>query len=97
MVRKERKTWIIYPEYFDKTRSRSESRKVPIDMAIDSPKIEDLGEIFDEMDIPNRIEEHQHHPSNWFKKKGRIIIPKQKGSKLDLLKKVGKKLKNSRK
>lgn len=93
MVRKERKTWIIYPEYFEKNRSRSESRKVPIDLAVSSPKLEEIGDILDDMDVPNRIEKHQHHPSNWFKEKGRVIIPKQKGSKTDFLKKIGKKLK----
>ncbi len=97
MAGRERKTWIIFPEYFDKKLSRSESRRVPKELAVESPNIKDIGEILDSWDIPNRIEKHQHHPSTWYKSNGRVIIPKQKGSKQELLKKIGEELKKRKK
>jgi len=97
MARRERKTWIIFPEYFDKKLSRSECRRVPKKFAVNSPSIEEIGKILSSWEIPNRIEKHQHHPSTWYKNNGRVIIPKQKGSKQELLKKIGKELKRSRK
>jgi len=96
MARRERKTWIIFPEYFDKKLSRSESRRVPKKLAVNSPGIEELGEILSSWEIPNRIEKHQHHPSTWYESNGRVIIPKQKGSKQKLLKKIGEELKRRR-
>lgn len=97
MVRKKRKTWIIYPEYFDKNLSRSDGRRVPIKFAVSSPKLEEIGKILDAWDVPNRLEKSEHHPATWFERNGRIFIPKQKKSKQKLLKKLGKELKERRK
>lgn len=93
MVRKKRKTWIIYPEYFDKNKTRSEGRRVPKERAISSPKIKDIGKILDSWNIPNRLEDQEHHPATWFEGNGRVFIPKQKGSKHKMLKKMAKELK----
>ncbi len=93
MVRKERKTWIIYPEYFDKNKTRAEGRRVPQDLSVPSPKLGDIGKILDSWDIPNRLESHEHHPATWFEGNGRIFIPKQKGTKHEILKKLAKELK----
>ena len=43
MPRRERKTWIIYPEYFDRSNSRSNGRRVPKNVAVKNPKIEEIG------------------------------------------------------
>ncbi len=97
MPRRERKTWILFPEYFDKNLTRSETRRVPEELAVDSPSSEEIGDILDSWDIPNRIEKHKHHPAKWYERNGMIIIPKQKGSKRQLLKKIGEELKRRRK
>ncbi|MFP4185306.1 MAG: signal recognition particle subunit SRP19/SEC65 family protein [Candidatus Natronoplasma sp.] len=97
MARRERKTWILFPEYFDKNLSRSEARRVPSDLAVDSPSQDEIGDILDSWDIPNRIEDHKHHPSRWYERNGMIIIPKQKGNKQELIKKIGEELKKRRK
>jgi len=97
MAGRERKTWIIFPEYFDKKFSRSEGRRVPEKLAVNSPNIDEIGDILDSWDIPNRIEKHQHHPSTWYESNGRVIIPKQKGNKQELLKKIAEDLKKRRK
>ena len=96
MAGRERKTWIIFPEYFDKQLSRSETRRIPKKLSVNSPDVEELGHILDSWDIPNRIEKHQHHPSTWYERNGRVIIPKQKGSKQEILKKIGEELKRRR-
>ncbi len=96
MVRKKRKTWIIYPEYFDKNIFRSQGRRVPSELAVSSPKIEEIGDILDSWNIPNRLEENEHHPATWYKRNGRIFIPKQRGSKHKVLKKIAKELKEKR-
>lgn len=96
MVRKERKTWIIYPEYFDKRKARSEGRRVPKELSVSSPKIDDIGKILDSLDVPNRVENHEHHPATWFERNGRILLPKQKGSKRELLKKLAEELREQK-
>ncbi|MFW6083352.1 MAG: signal recognition particle subunit SRP19/SEC65 family protein [Thermoplasmatota archaeon] len=85
MPRRQRKTWIIYPEYFDKNKSRSDGRKVPIELAVKNPHIEEIGKVLSEMDVPNRIEKHAQHPANWYEENGRLIIPKQQEKKEEFL------------
>lgn len=37
------KSWrVIYPYYFDKNVSRADGRKVPANLAVDTPDVEDL-------------------------------------------------------
>lgn len=92
MPRRERKTWIIYPEYFDRSNSRSNGRRVPKNLAVKNLNIEDIGKVLDEMDIPNRIEKHAQHPGHWYEENGRLIIPKQQEKKDDFLKRLAEEL-----
>ncbi|MFO7991849.1 MAG: signal recognition particle subunit SRP19/SEC65 family protein [Thermoplasmata archaeon] len=95
MTRK-RKTWVIYPEYFDKNLTRNQCRRVPIDKSISSPTLDEISQILDDYNIPNRVEKHQHHPSTWHKRNGRILISKQNVPKQKFLVMVGDKLKKRR-
>ena len=96
MARRERKTWIIYPEYFDASLSRNECRRVPKKLAVNSPSIDEISTILNNYDIPNRIEKHKAHPNYWFERNGRIIINKQGESKQKFLKDLAKTLKQKR-
>ncbi|MFW6040620.1 MAG: signal recognition particle subunit SRP19/SEC65 family protein [Thermoplasmatota archaeon] len=96
MARKERKIWIIYPEYFDTRLTRSERRRVPKNLAVNSPDIDEISEVLDSFDIPNRVEKHKHHPHDWYEKRGRIIINKQGKSKEEFLKDLAKSIKLKR-
>ena len=93
MARRQRKTWIIYPEYFDKNKSRSEGRRVPKNLSIKNPHIEDIGKVLDDMDVPNRIERHATHPGHWYEENGRVIVPKQQEKKEEFLDILAKELK----
>lgn len=93
MPRRQRKTWIIYPEYFDKNKSRSNGRRVPKNLAIKNPHIEDIAELLDELDVPNRTERHAQHPAHWYDENGRIIIPKQQEKKEEFLNIIAEELK----
>lgn len=96
MAVKERNTWVIYPEYFDGNLSRGECRKVPRKLAVKSPSVDEIADILDSYDLPNRVEKYKHHPATWAQRNGRIIIQKQSGSKNSFLKKVAKALKRER-
>ena len=96
MARRDRKNWMIYPEYFDAQLSRNEGRRVPRNLAVNSPDVKEISNILSKYDIPNRIEEHKHHPNFWYRKNGRIIINKQGKSKQEFLKDLAKNLKKKR-
>ncbi len=97
MALKKRNTWVIYPEYFDIDLSRSECRRIPRQIAVSSPDINEISRLLKEFDIPNMKEDHKAHPATWYEKNGRLIINKQNMSKQKFLKQLGRKLKERRK
>ena len=61
------KSWrVLYPYYFDKTVSRADGRKVPANLAVDTPDVEDLKQMLIFLRIPMMIELNKRHPSDHF-------------------------------
>ncbi|MGM0510296.1 MAG: signal recognition particle subunit SRP19/SEC65 family protein [Thermoplasmatota archaeon] len=96
MAIRERKTWVIYPEYFDSKLSRGEGRRVPKKISVGSPSIDEISQVLDSFNIPNRKEKNSPHPGHWTADRGRIIISKQNVQKQKFLKGLGKKIKQKR-
>ncbi len=96
MPPRKRKTWVIYPEYFDKRLTRNEGRRVPKELAVKSPNIDEINEVLNSYKIPNRIENHKHHPTTWYEKRGRVLLSKQNVPKQIFLKKLAEKIKDRR-
>ncbi len=96
MSPRKRKTWIIYPEYFDKELTRSEGRRVPVSLAIKSPTVDDINRTLSYYNIPNRVETHKHYPSTWYERRGRVLLTKQNITKQSFLKKLSEKMKERR-
>ena len=89
------KPLVIYPEYFDFNLKRSEGRKVPANISVKRPNIDELYSIT--KDIGNDVKKScKSHPSNWSAELGSINLFYE-GKKMELLHKIGKELKNLRK
>ena len=89
------KPLVIYPEYFDFNLKRSEGRKVPANISVKRPNIDELYSIT--KDIGNDVKKSsKSHPSNWSAELGSITLLYE-GKKMELLHKIGKELKNLRK
>ncbi|MCD6515115.1 MAG: signal recognition particle subunit SRP19/SEC65 family protein [Candidatus Asgardarchaeum sp.] len=88
---KKRDGYIIWPEYFDKNLSKRFGRKVPKNLAVENPKIEDLIKAVQRLKLDYKVEESSF-PSVWWEKSGRLIV-KYQGRKNELLKKIAKELK----
>ena len=86
---------VIYPEYFDLNLKRSEGRKVPINIAVKKPNIEEILGIVKALGS-DVLKSSKSHPSNWHLELGSINLF-YKGTKVSLLHKIGKELKNIRK
>ena len=86
---------VIYPEYFDLNLKRSEGRKVPINIAVKKPNIEEILAIVKALGS-DVLKSSKSHPSNWHLELGSINLF-YKGTKVSLLHKIGKELKNLRK
>ena len=89
------KPLIIYPEYFDFNLKRSQGRKVPVNISVKRPNIDELYSIANV--IGNKVKKSsKSHPSNWSAELGSVEIYYD-GKKMELLHKIGKQLKVLRK
>lgn len=61
------KDWrVLYPLYFDKKASRAGGRKVPKELAVDTPDIEDIIQMLSYLKIPMVVEMNKRHPRDHF-------------------------------
>lgn len=88
----DRDKFVIWPIYFDSTRSRSEGRAVSAGVAIENPNIDDIITAALKAGLKPEIEREKRHPKNWHESAGRILLPKA-GPKSALLKRIAGSLK----
>jgi signal recognition particle subunit SRP19 len=96
MVSRNDRIYVIYPEYFDSSLSRSQGRRVPKKYAISAPKLEDITKAAKSLGLKPIVEEDTAYPGKWWKKGGRILIPK-KLTKQKILLKMAVKIKKVKK
>ncbi len=90
----ERDVRYIYPEYFDSKMPRG-VRKVPLDLAVPDPTVEEISMILKAAKIPHTIED-KHHPYDRYERRGRVAVKRLKISKRKLLMALAKSLKKYR-
>jgi signal recognition particle subunit SRP19 len=83
---------VIWPIYFDSTKTRSEGRMVSVEESVASPTVDDVMAAALKAGIRPEIEMEKKHPSTWQASSGRIIVPKSE-PKTAVLKKIAKSLK----
>ena len=86
---------ILWPIYFDSTKTRSEGRRVPKKSAIPAPKLEEIEKAVKLLDFQPKIVSDASHPRFSWQKTGVVILPK-KNSKNQLMKNITKKIQESR-
>jgi len=82
---------IIWPIYFDVSKSRKKGRRVPKNMAVQSPKIAELKEAVDKLGLKNEVNLEAHFPKTHWAKTGMLFVEK-KEAKEKIIKKIAKQL-----
>ena len=86
---------VIYPEYFDINLKRSQGRKVSSNISVKKPNVDEI--IIVAMKLGSNIKKSsKSHPSNWHSELGSLTLFYD-GTKVSLLRKMGKELKLLRK
>lgn len=82
---------IIWPEYFNKNLSLSEGRKIPKEIAIKNPTINEITNALRKLKIQFTVEKDKSYPGKWYEHNGRIIAQTDK-NKLELLEEIAQKM-----
>jgi signal recognition particle subunit SRP19 len=82
---------IIWPVYFDSSKTRKEGRRVPKNLAVQSPKILELKEAVDRLGLKNEVNLEAHFTKMPWAKTGMLLVEK-KEAKEKIIQKVAKQL-----
>jgi signal recognition particle subunit SRP19 len=90
MMRKQEKV-IMWPAYFDSSRSRSEGRRVPKNLAVTIPRILEVKEAAEKAGLKCELVPEVGYSKNPWLKTGMVLVEK-KGSKTQTMVIIGKQL-----
>jgi signal recognition particle subunit SRP19 len=82
---------IIWPIYFDASKTRKKGRRVPKNLAMQSPKIQELKEAVDVLGLKNEVNLEAHFPKIHWAKTGMLLVEK-KEAKEKIIQKIAKQL-----
>ena len=86
---------ILWSVYFDANKTRTDGRRVPKNLAVPAPKIEELQRAAKRLGLQPEIVSDAAHPSSPWLKSGLLVVPKTE-SKDKTLKKIAKELSDLR-
>jgi len=86
---------VLWPAYFDSTKTRGDGRKVPKILAVPSPKITELKEAVEKLGFECELVAEASYPKTSWIKTGMVLVTK-KEAKNQLLKRVAKQLQKIR-
>ncbi len=86
---------VLWPVYFDIHAKRSGGRRIPKNLAVENPKIEEIARAVKNLGIEYEVEYESRYPALWWRESGRILV-KTRMKKEELLKKVAEIIKNNR-
>ncbi len=82
---------VIWPTYFDSTKTRSEGRRIPKSLAVPSPKISQIKEAIEKLDLQCELVSDASYPKTPWLKNGMILVTK-KEPKNAIIEKAAKQL-----
>ncbi len=82
---------IIWPVYFDCNKTRKDGRRIPKNMAVQSPKILEIKEAADKLGLQNEVNLEAHFPKAPWVKSGMLFVEKNE-AKEKVIQKIAKQL-----
>ncbi len=83
---------VLWPEYFDKNRTRAQGRRLPVQLCVDKPDLDIIAKGAMILDLDFKICEDMSYPANWAAHAGCVRVEKSKIKKTELLREIGKTL-----
>ncbi|MFO8133379.1 MAG: signal recognition particle subunit SRP19/SEC65 family protein [Thermoplasmatota archaeon] len=86
-----RDRYVLWPLYFDRGVSRQQGRRVPRDMAVKNPSVDDVAAAARKLQLDPEVDADAAHPSRWWQREGRVLV-EQQGSKTGIVRDVAAEL-----
>lgn len=68
---------IIWPVYFDSTKTRKHGRRIPKNVGVPSPRVQELKEAADQLKIENELVPDVAYPGMPWTKTGMLLVKKK--------------------
>jgi signal recognition particle subunit SRP19 len=68
------KAWVLWPEYFDSSRTRAEGRRVAKHLAIPEPQMSMIIKAVEKLGLEWKLEEGKAYPGAWWNKQGLLLV-----------------------
>lgn len=78
---------VLWPAYLDADRSRSAGRRVPLDLAVPDPTVEEIAAAVEQVGYDADVDPDATHPQE-YEPRGRVIVQDVDDSKNDLIQAV---------
>jgi len=82
---------VLWPLYFDSTRSRVEGRRVPKGVAVPSPRLDEVRKAVEQLGFQYEIVSDASHPRFSWQGSGMLVVSKI-GSKTEIIKRIARQL-----
>ena len=79
---------VLWPAYFDAGLTRSEGRRVPMDLAVDEPTVDEIADAVQQVGYDAVIEREKCY-SREFDTRGRVLVKGADDTKNDLVQAIG--------
>jgi signal recognition particle subunit SRP19 len=82
---------IIWPAYFDSTKTRKDGRRVPKNLSVPSPKILEIKNAAEKLGLEHELVAEAGYPKTPWLKTGMLLV-KKKEAKEQIIRKIAKQL-----
>jgi len=86
---------VLWPAYFDSTKTRLQGRRIPKGLAVTSPRLDELQKAAERCGLQPEVVLGVKHPHSPWQKSGLVSVPKS-ASKMQIIRRVAKELSNIR-
>lgn len=86
---------VLYPAYFDLSRSRDAGRRVAKRWAVDAPTAQEIAAAAKALGLDPKVEEDPAHPATPWRKEGRVLV-RADYYKTSVVRKIAERIKASR-
>ncbi|MEE8167828.1 MAG: signal recognition particle subunit SRP19/SEC65 family protein [Candidatus Hydrothermarchaeales archaeon] len=88
---------VVWPINLDSHRTRKTGRKIPLKEAVEEPSLKEMETAAEKLGLTPVAEAGRAHPSEWWAKKGRLLLEKdKKKSKSARMKEIARSIKKNR-